>query len=1362
MPEAVAAAIASYVGPTAAAAYAGAITATAYAITIAGTLAVGDYNRRRAQAKARAAANANAKDREVMVRSAVAPRRVIYGRDRVSGPIFYMESTGDKKQYLHLCIALAAHECDAIETVYFNETELPAPDGSGFITSGSYARGSTTQTGVHTGTTDGSGAITLPHAAVEILAAYSETGSGDNVTVTHHSYSHTSGSASVTGLPVSTDVIVSYTFASGGASLVRIRKFLGTDTQVADADLVAESAGLWTVAHRARGVCYLYVRLEYDQEVFGSVGVPNISAVVRGKKVYDPRTTTTAWSDNAALCLADWLRSDEGLRASSAEVPDAEVIAAANICDEDIDLDLGGTVTQPRYTCNASFTTERSPRDALAELAACMAGRAVWTQGRWLVRAGAYRTPTLTITADMLAGPLQIVPRAARGELFNAVRATYRDPDQGYVEVQAPLVVNAGYEAADGGVQIVRSVDVPTLADSYRAQRLAKIELERARQALTVRATCNLAAYDLAPTDTAMLTLATYGFSAKVFEVLERTFTPEGLLQYTLRETAAGVWDWAYGEATIGDLAPNTVLPSPFAAPAALAGLGVVEQAIRLADGTIVTQAVVSWTASTSPFVTNGGSIQYQAAKVDEPWGTGSLPGDATSVVLGPLQVGVAYVFRARAVTANGRAGDWAYLSLVALGVAAPPADVTGLAYVIKPGQVQITWTACPDADYAATELRYGGTGWDDATFLWRGAGTEYQHPRPANGTYTVRAKHRDTSGVYSATVANLSVTVDDSIDPGAGLDAQLLTLSATGFAFVFADANATTSSSPAITFTANLQNVTGTVAFSAEGFNASGTSLGAVTLTSVTATTAQLTATNFVDGQGTAVRSVRITATLGALSDTYTVYRGDDGTSTVQAALTNEAHTLPADSAGTVTSYANSGTEIRVFEGLTELSYDGVGTAAGRWKVTTSASNITRGTLTDSGTYLTVGNHSAMTADQASITYTIDGKTNTGAAFTLTKVQTFAKSRAGADGADGADGSNGTDGARGSLQGYAYGQYGISDSSWSDGHANRTINNMLTGASLTTTLATTSHLRIGDQVTESNGTTFAETRFWSGSAWLQPGTVISGNLLVGGTISGEIDLNITGSARFEGINSSESIPDPFNSPSNTTRDIAVVANTSSASAVGVYGRSASSTGWGLYGYNSHTTGANSAGVMGLGYRGVRGVAMAANNAVGVYASGSGNSGSVGLYAENNAGSSGWAARIVGNLGARALDVVGASFFDKPITITQATGTAPFTITSTTEVANLNVASLKGKNWAAPDPIGSTAPNTGAFTTLSSSGLATLSSLRVNQGSSSGTAQWNLPNGGSTASGKPGANSTGVFVPLNMNGVSGWILWWPN
>ena len=56
--------------------------------------------------------------------------------------------------------------------------------------------------------------------------------------------------------------------------------------------------------------------------------------------------------------------------------------------------------------------------------------------------------------------------------------------------------------------------------------------------------------------------------------------------------------------------------------------------------------------------------------------------------------------------------------------------------------------------------------------------------------------------------------------------------------------------------------------------------------------------------------------------------------------------------------------------------------------------------------------------------------------------------------------------------------------------------------------------------------------------------------------------------------------------------------------------------------------------------------------------------------------------------------------FSGQITSTLATGTAPFVIASTTQVANLNAGLLNGCTWAVPCPLGSTTPNTASITTL--------------------------------------------------------------
>ncbi|MDE9591166.1 hypothetical protein, partial [Xenorhabdus bovienii] len=82
--------------------------------------------------------------------------------------------------------------------------------------------------------------------------------------------------------------------------------------------------------------------------------LPNIKCEVWGKKLYDPRTQKTAWSNNGALVILDYYRS-------YLQVPDTDIDwgafqRAADICDESIDTPDGGR--ESRYTLNGAYELE--------------------------------------------------------------------------------------------------------------------------------------------------------------------------------------------------------------------------------------------------------------------------------------------------------------------------------------------------------------------------------------------------------------------------------------------------------------------------------------------------------------------------------------------------------------------------------------------------------------------------------------------------------------------------------------------------------------------------------------------------------------------------------------------------------------------------------------------------------------------------------------------------------------------------------------------------------------------------------------------------------------------------------------------
>jgi hypothetical protein len=84
----------------------------------------------------------------------------------------------------------------------------------------------------------------------------------------------------------------------------------------------------------------------------------------------------------------------------------------------------------------------------------------------------------------------------------------------------------------------------------------------------------------------------------------------------------------------------------------------------------------------------------------------------------------------------------------------------------------------------------------------------------------------------------------------------------------------------------------------------------------------------------------------------------------------------------------------------------------------------------------------------------------------------------------------------------------------------------------------------------------------------------------------------------------------------------------------------------------------------------------------------------------------GWAILADGRIKASAMDAtpIGSTTASTgrftTVESTVATGTAPFTVASTTNVANLNASSLNGATFAAPGAIGGTTKAAGTFTTM--------------------------------------------------------------
>ena len=228
-------------------------------------------------------------------------------------------------------------------------------------------------------------------------------------------------------------------------------------------------------------------------------------------------------------------------------------------------------VDEVRYATNGSFTLDMAPRDIITQLTDSMAGRTVKIGGTWRIIAGAYTAPAITLTDTHMAGPRKVQVMQRRDRSANGVKGVYVGPENFYQPTDFIPASNSSYVTADNGEEVWRDIQLPMIRRHSLARRLAKIELERIRQSLTVVLECKISAYECQPGDIIGVTVSKYGWSNKAFEVLNARLVLRGDgdntrlgVDLTLRETASGIFGWTAVENDGLDIAPNTSLPDPF------------------------------------------------------------------------------------------------------------------------------------------------------------------------------------------------------------------------------------------------------------------------------------------------------------------------------------------------------------------------------------------------------------------------------------------------------------------------------------------------------------------------------------------------------------------------------------------------------------------------------------------------------------------------------------------------------------------------------------------------------------------------------------------------------------------------------
>jgi hypothetical protein len=352
-------------------------------------------------------------------------------------------------------------------------------------------------------------------------------------------------------------------YKQGSTVFASINKHIGTDTQLADQDLIDNSGGKWTSAHRLRGLAYIHAQLRFDEKAYVS-GLPNISAIVKGRKVYDPRTSQTVWSDNAELCILDYLMAGFGLGAASDEIDEDSFIAAANICDETVSTISG---TEKRYTCSGVVDLGSKPRDVLEDMLTACAGFLTYTGGKWRLKVGAFEAPVMTLETKHAREPLLLTPHRSRRKLVNTIRGAFISPAHQWQPTDYPPVTRTAYVAQDGDEEASATLDLPYTQSHTMAQRIAFIALEKNRRQKQILFPANMVGFQVSAGSTIAVNWPRMGLAGLPCQVTTWLMTEDMGVDLTLDEDGADIYGFSVSDLQSLDDAQPVVAPNNASVP---------------------------------------------------------------------------------------------------------------------------------------------------------------------------------------------------------------------------------------------------------------------------------------------------------------------------------------------------------------------------------------------------------------------------------------------------------------------------------------------------------------------------------------------------------------------------------------------------------------------------------------------------------------------------------------------------------------------------------------------------------------------------------------------------------------------------
>lgn len=764
----------------------------AAAIIIATTVASNTDQRRKirhARSDAINAYNASLKDIGVLQIVPDPDVREIYGEREVGGYVV-AGFASDKTDYRddgtvytrpdalkHLVIVLAKGPIKSIGDVKIAGVSLGTLDANGRPTSGDYYKNRYHMPAQAVTGLDGT--VIVPHVPHTIVGTAKYIREDGIVTLTAVNIPVTitplgDGTARLTATEAELYIDYQYDASYG---VIKITKYLGTETQTADPYLMSVSGGKWTANHRGLGWAYVVVTLDLEHEPF-QAGIPALTFVCEGRMLYDPRKDSTnggtgthrynnpatwGYDRNAALATSNFLFSKVGLAVDPAtDINWASVITAAN--DSDIPTYVQSTTKAPgvldgpfpKYVVDGVIASSDQLEGVLQDLSEAMGGFVAYGAD-WSLHAGVWHTPVATLNDSDLDGEISILQSGtAYEDLFNIVNGTYVESGTANPTDMLPYV-NSTYVTVDGD-PLTTDVTYPYTNYYPRAKQLARMDVEKNHRGLIIRYPGKLHLWPRAVGERVYVNSSEYGYVNKPFLIVDWEYGVVSPVTLILHEDEPEIYDDLDEFTPVSRNPPQLPDPNRVVALSNFQAFTGEQYTLRQPDGALIPRIKMTWDPVVDSYALYGGHIEIVWRVNDST--------EKQSMRLQPKEIG-AWITNAsdnslihiEARVWNGFVhSELQSANIIVDAGSVPFVPVLDLFATYVGNLVPISWAPPVPLYWKRTEVRVGAS-WAVGTTIFNGLATAYNWNPTSPGTYTIWVKHFDTYGNEGA-VATTTVNV--------------------------------------------------------------------------------------------------------------------------------------------------------------------------------------------------------------------------------------------------------------------------------------------------------------------------------------------------------------------------------------------------------------------------------------------------------------------------------------------------------------------------------------------------------------------------------------------------------------------------